>query len=220
MDIDLILRILPPMAEAAAMTMKLFVYTLVLGLVVAAGLTAAGFSRLAWVRFLVAAYISVMRGTPLLVQLFVVYFGGPQIGLHLEPITAGVITMGANIAAYMAVGLRGAILAVPQGQNEAARTLGFSRWQTMRHFILPQATPLILGSIGVNAVILLKSTALVSTIGVVELTAAGQRFVNSTYKPFEVLGVAALFYLVLIFIVAKGMEWVVGRYQTGEGKTA
>ncbi|MDQ2068136.1 amino acid ABC transporter permease [Xinfangfangia sp. CPCC 101601] len=206
------------MAEAAWMTVQLFAVTLILGLIVASVLTWAGFSRSALLRGFARVYISIMRGTPLLVQLFVLYFGGPQLGLSLDAFTAGCICFGLNIGAYISVGMRGAILAVSPGQTEAARALGFGRAQTMRFFILPQAAPLILRSVGVNAVILLKSTALVSAIGVVELTAAGQRFANATYQPFEALGVAAVFYLALTYLVTGGVALLERRFGVEEGK--
>jgi polar amino acid transport system permease protein len=143
------------------------------------------------------------------VQLFLVFFGGPQFGLEFSPFMAGVITMGFNIGAYMSEGIRGAILAVDKGQSEAARSIGFGRFNTMRLFILPQAAPLMIRSLGVNTIILTKSTALVSTIGVVELTYSAQRFVTSTYKPFEVFTVAGIAYIVIIAIISmivRGIE--------------
>ncbi|MGU3574988.1 amino acid ABC transporter permease [Brucellaceae bacterium C25G] len=209
MDIALIERIFPFIVKAAWVTVELTVVSLLIGLVVASLLVIAKFSRFAPVRWIATGYISIMRGTPLLVQLFLVFFGGPQFGFQFSPFVAGVITMGFNIGAYMSEGMRGAILAVDKGQTEAARSLGFSRSSTMRLFILPQAAPLMIRSLGVNTVILTKSTALVSTIGVVELTYTAQRFVTSTYKPFEVFAVAAAAYIVIIAVISmivRGLE--------------
>jgi len=202
MDIALIERIFPFIVHAGWVTVELTVVSLLIGLAVASLLVIAKFSRYAAVRLIATAYISVMRGTPLLVQLFLVFFAGPQFGFEFTPFVAGVITMGLNIGGYMSEGMRGAILAVDKGQNEAARSLGFSRVGTMRRFILPQAAPLMIRSLGVNTVILTKSTALVSTIGVVELTYTAQRFVTSTYKPFEVFALAAAAYIVIIAVIS------------------
>ena len=198
MDIELIRRILPFLVEASLVTMQLTIASLAIGLVVATAITIARFSKPAPLRWVGAAYVSIIRGTPLLLQLFLVYFGGPQFGLELTPFMAGVLTMGLNIGAYMSEGIKGAILAVDRGQTEAARSIGFGRSATMRLFVLPQAAPLMIRSLGVNTVILSKSTALVSTIGVVELTYSAQRFVTSTYKPFEVFAIAALSYMVIV----------------------
>jgi polar amino acid transport system permease protein len=202
MDIELIRRIFPFVVEASLVTLELTAASLAIGLVVATIITTARFSKVGPLRWFGAAYVSIMRGTPLLVQLFLVYFGGPQFGLELTPFTAGVLTMGLNIGAYMSVGIKGAILAVDKGQTEAARSMGFGRLATMRLFVLPQAAPLMIRSLGVNTVILSKSTALVSTIGVVELTYSAQRLVTSTYKPFEVFGLAGLSYLVIVAAIS------------------
>lgn len=214
MDIELIRRILPFMVEASLVTLGLTAASLAIGLVVAAIVTTGRFSKARPVRWLAAAYVSLMRGTPLLVQLFLVYFGGPQFGLDLLPFTAGVLTMGLNIGAYMSEGIRGAILSVDRGQTEAARSIGFGRVATMRLFVLPQAAPLMTRSLSVNTVILSKSTALVSTIGVVELTYSAQRFVTSTYKPFEVFAVAGLSYVVIVAAISLMMRIVERSFDT------
>lgn len=209
MDIQLIGRLLPHILEASLLTISLTVCSLAIGLAVATAVTAGRFSRMRPIRWLATAYVSVMRGTPLLVQLFIVFFGGPQFGLELTPFMAGVLTMGLNIGAYMSEGIKGAIIAVDKGQGEASRSIGFGRFDTMRLFILPQAAPLMIRSLGVNTVILSKSTALVSTIGVVELTYSAQRFVTSTYKPFEVFAVAGAAYIAivaLISLIVRGAE--------------
>ncbi|WAJ28485.1 amino acid ABC transporter permease [Antarcticirhabdus aurantiaca] len=202
MDLELLARIAPFIAEAALVTLELTVVSAVIGLVVSALVVLARFSRLAPLRWAAVAYVSVIRGTPLLVQLFLVFFGGPQLGLDLSPFTAGVLTMGFNIGAYMSEGIRGAILSVERGQSEAARSLGFGRLDTMRYFILPQAAPLMVRSLGVNTIILSKGTALVSTVGVVELTYSAQRLVTSTYKPFEVFAMAGAAYILIIGIIS------------------
>ncbi len=188
--------------EASLLTIGLTACSLAIGLVVATAVAAGRFSRMRPIRWLATAYVSVMRGTPLLVQLFIVFFGGPQFGLDLTPFMAGVLTMGLNIGAYMSEGIKGAIIAVDKGQGEASRSIGFGRFDTMRLFILPQAAPLIIRSLGVNTVILSKSTALVSTIGVVELTYSAQRFVTSTYKPFEVFAVAGAAYIAIVAVIS------------------
>jgi polar amino acid transport system permease protein len=212
MDTDLILRSIPFLGQAALMTLALAAGSLALGLPVAAGLAAARFARWWPVRALAVAYVSVMRGTPLLVQLFVLYFGGPQIGVTLSPFAAGVVAFGLNIGAYMSEGLRGAILSVDRGQGEAARTLGFGRLATMMHFILPQCVALMIRSLGVNTVILIKGTALISTIGVVDLTYSAQRIMTSSTRPFEVFGIAAAYYMLIVFGLTLIMRLIERRF--------
>lgn len=199
MDTDLILRILPAFIQAAWTTVEISLVSLVIGLSVASLLTAARLSRLAPLRVLGAVYVSLFRGTPALIQIFLLYFGGPQIGLQLEPFAAGAIALGLNIGAYMAESMRGGILSVDRGQTEAARSLGFSRAQSMRWIVLPQAARLMIRPLGVNAVALVKGTALVATISVVELTYTAQRFIGSTYKPFEIFAVTAVLYMIMVY---------------------
>lgn len=196
-------RVFPFFVEAALVTLELTALALVLGLAAAALAAAAKMSRSAILRAIGTLYVSLFRGTPCLIQLFVLYFGGPQIGINLEPFSAGVIGLGLNIGAYMAESIRGAVTAVDRGQTEAARTIGFSRFQTLRKVVLPQAARLMIRPLGVNTVALLKGSALVSTISVVELTYTAQRFIGSTYKPFEIFGVAALLYMIMVYAVAR-----------------
>ncbi|MGW6780318.1 amino acid ABC transporter permease [Brucella pseudogrignonensis] len=212
MDLALMQRVLPFFLEAAWVTVQISVLSLALGFVIAALLVLARLSDSALLRFLSAAYVSVFRGTPCLVQLFVLYFGGPQIGLELEPYAAGVIGLGLNIGAYMAESIRGAILGVDRGQAEAARSIGFGRGRTLRLIILPQAARLMIRPLGVNAVALVKGSALVSTISVVELTYTAQRFISSTYKPFEIFAVAAVLYMLIVYVVVMIVDLLDKRF--------
>jgi polar amino acid transport system permease protein len=199
MDFALMLRVLPVFVGAARTTVEISLISLVIGLAVASFVTAARLSQMAALRFLGAAYVSLFRGTPALIQIFLLYFGGPQVGIQLEPFAAGAIALGLNIAAYMAESMRGGVLTVDRGQTDAARSLGFGRAQTMAWIVLPQAAKLIIRPLGVNAVALVKGTALVATISVVELTYTAQRFIGSTYKPFEIFAVTAVLYMIMIY---------------------
>lgn len=206
MDIDLILRVYPFFLQAALVTIQISALALVLGLAVAALVTTGRLSASPLLRWPAVAFVSVFRGTPCLIQLFILYFGGPQIGINLEPFAAGVIGLGLNIAAYMSESMRGAIAAVDRGQMEASRAIGFGRFDTMRRIILPQAGRLMVRPLGVNAVALLKGSALVSTISVVELTYTAQRFIGSTYKPFEIFAIAAALYMIIVYAMSKAID--------------
>lgn len=205
-------RVFPFFVEAALVTLELTALALVLGLAVAALAATARMSRSAVLRAIGTLYVSLFRGTPCLIQLFVLYFGGPQIGINLDPFAAGVIGLSLNIGAYMAESIRGAVVAVDRGQTEAARTIGFGRFQTLRKVVLPQAARLMIRPLGVNTVALLKGSALVSTISVVELTYTAQRFIGSTYKPFEIFGVAALLYMIMVYAVARIVDMLDKRF--------
>jgi len=208
MDFELIFRIYPYFLEAAWVTVQLSVYSILLGLIVGALITSAKLSRSRVLRIAGTVYVSVFRGTPALIQLFILYFGGPQIGINLDAFEAGVIGLGLNIGAYMAETMRGAIIAVDKGQNEAARTIGMGRFQTMRKVILPQAARLMIRPLGVNINAQIKATALVSAISVVELTYTAQRYIGSTYKPFEMFFLAGVIYMVMIYMTGLGINWL------------
>ncbi|MCQ4633095.1 amino acid ABC transporter permease [Shinella sp. CPCC 100929] len=207
MDISLVGRIIPVFVQAAWTTVELSLISLAIGLAVAALIAGLRLSHVAILRFLGTAYVSVFRGTPALIQIFLLYFGGPQIGIQLEPFAAGAIALGLNIAAYMAESIRGGVLSVDRGQMEAARSLGFAEGQSMRWIVLPQAAKLMIRPLGVNAVALVKGTALVATISVVELTYTAQRFIGSTYKPFEIFAVTAVLYMIMVY----GLTLIIDR---------
>ncbi|MFN3208738.1 MAG: amino acid ABC transporter permease [Roseovarius sp.] len=213
MDIELMQRVYPFFLQAAWVTIQLSVLTALLGLTCGALGAAMRLSRLAVFRFLGAAYVSVFRGTPALIQLFILYFGGPQIGIQLDAFEAGVIGLGVNVGAYMTETIRGAIISIPKGQREAARTLGLSRWQAFYNAILPQAARLMVRPLGVNLNMLIKSTALVAAISVVELTYTAQRYIGSTYKPFEMFLLAGLLYMVIIYVTGRAVAWLDRRVQ-------
>ncbi|HEV7369697.1 amino acid ABC transporter permease [Arenibaculum sp.] len=212
MDFGLMARLFPFFVEAAWTTVQISFLALALGLVLAAFGAAAKLSAARLPRVVGSVYVSLFRGTPALIQLFVLYFGGPQVGINLEPFAAGVIGLGLNIGAYMTESIRGAILAIERGQVEAARTLGLGRTQALRKVVLPQAARLMIRPLGVNAVALVKGSALVSTISVVELTYTAQRFIGSTYRPFEIFAVAALLYMVIVYAVARCVDYLDARY--------
>lgn len=202
------LRVYPFFLQAALVTVQLSVLTCLLGLACGALGASMRLSRLAPLRWIAATYVSLFRGTPALIQVFILYFGGPQIGINLDAFTAGTIALGVNIGAYMTETIRGAILSVDRGQSEAARTLGMSKFQTMRKVILPQAARMMIRPLGVNINALIKGTALLAPISVIELTQTAQRFIGSTYKPFEMFLMAGVLYMVFIYIVGQGINWL------------
>ncbi|MFT6658076.1 amino acid ABC transporter permease [Maritalea sp.] len=148
-------------------------------------------------------------GTPLLLQLFLIYFGLVQIGIDLPAFVAGIIGLGLHFAVYNSELIQTAILAVDKGQMEAARTLGLGRGQALRKVVIPQAVRAVIPPIGNNMIALLKDSALVSVIGVSELTLSAQRMIGKTYRPFEFYLLAAALY----YTINLGMEWVQRRIE-------
>lgn len=207
------LKVYPFFLEAAWITILLSILTAVLGLTCGALGAAARMSRFAVLRFVGAAYVSVIRGTPALIQLFILYFGGPQVGIQLDAFEAGVIGLGVNAGAYMTETIRGAVISIDKGQREAARTLGLSQWQAMYKVILPQSARLMVRPLGVNINALIKATALVAAISVIELTYTAQRYIGSTYKPFEMFLLAGVLYMIIIYVTGRGIAWLDRKVQ-------
>ena len=213
MDFALMQRVFPFFMEAALVTIEISALALLLGLAMAALAAAARLSRSGPLRWLGTAYVSVFRGTPCLIQLFLLYFGGPQVGINLDPFAAGVIGLGLNIGAYMTESVRGAILAVDRGQAEASRTIGFSRWQTLRHVVVPQAVRNTTPPIGNNMIALLKESSLVSVIGIAELVHASQLAISETYRPFEFYIAAAALYYCANLVLEAGLSQIEKRVE-------
>ncbi|TAJ55232.1 MAG: amino acid ABC transporter permease [Nevskiaceae bacterium] len=168
------------------------VFALVLGLI-------AGLGRVAHnpaARDLAAIYVELIRGTPLLVQMFIVYFFLGTV-LNLSGFVAGVTSLAVFTGAYVAEIVRAGIEAVPKGQMEAARSLGMSHWQGMRKVVLPQALKRSLPPLAGQGINLIKDSSLVSIMALTDLTKAGREVVSSTFSPFEVWFTVALMYLLL-----------------------
>ena len=140
-------------------------------------------------------YIWVFRGTPLIVQLFIIFFGLPNIGITLPAFTAAVLGFGMNLGAYNAEAFRAALIAVPNGQWDAARSLGLSYAQTLRTVIVPQSFGIAFPSLFNNLISLLKDTSLAASITVVELFTVTQQIAARTYEPFALYIEAAIIYL-------------------------
>jgi polar amino acid transport system permease protein len=161
------------------------------------------------VRLPFRAFAWLFMGTPLLLQLFLIYFGLVQIGIDLPAFVAGVIGLGLHFAVYNSELIQTSILAVDRGQMEAARTLGLSRGQALRKVVIPQAVRDVIPPIGNNMIALLKDSALVSVIGVSELTLSAQLAIGRTYRPFEFYVLAAVVY----YVINLGMEAVQRRIE-------
>jgi len=161
------------------------------------------------VRLPFRAFEFLFMGTPLLLQLFLIYFGLIQIGIDLPAFVAGVIGLGLHFAVYNSELIQSGILAVDKGQMEAARTLGLSRGQALRKIVIPQAVRDVIPPIGNNMIALLKDSALVSVIGVTELTLSAQLAIGRTYRPFEFYLTAAVCY----YVINLAMESVLRRIE-------
>lgn len=161
------------------------------------------------IRWPFKAFSWLFMGTPLLLQLFLIYFGLIEIGIDLPAFVAGVIGLGLHFAVYNSDIIQAGILAVDKGQYEGARTLGLSQFQTIRKIVVPQAVRSVIPPIGNNMIALLKDSALVSVIGVAELTLTSQLAISKTFRPFEFYIAAAVCY----YVINLGLEAVLRRVE-------
>ena len=153
-------------------------------------------------RFGIGTYVTLFRGTPMLVQILFVFYVLPQFGILIAPFWAASLAIGFNSAAYMSQVIRSGINAVPAGQIEAAQTLGFSRLQTLRHIVFPQAFRITLPSLGNELTTLIKDSSLASIIGVMELSKEASIIRSRTYDAFSILLAISLIYLCLTALVS------------------
>jgi arginine/lysine/histidine transport system permease protein len=164
-----------------------------------------------------AAYIEVVRGTPLLVQLYIVYYGLPRlVGIDFSDITLGIIAISLNSAAYVAEIIRAGILSIDKGQMEAARSLGMSHRTAMTNIIIPQAFKNILPALGNEFIVLIKESAIVSVIGIHDLMYNTDTVRGNTYKPFAPLVVAAAIYFTITFTLSKLLSLLERRLRAGD----
>lgn len=214
---DVIVKWLPKLLEGAYLTLELVAIAVLVGLLIAIPLGMARASRHWYVRALPFSYIFFFRGTPLLLQLFLVYYGlaqfdavkqGPLWPYLRDPYWCALIAMTMHTAAYIAEIIRGAIQAVPPGEVEAARSLGMSRAQTMWHIILPRAARIGLPAYSNEVILMLKASSLASTITLLELTGMARTIIARTYLPVEIFFAAGLFYLAMTFILVQIFRWL------------
>ena len=203
--------ILPDLYKGALITVRL---TLVgLGMGFAIGLPAA-LARIyggRWVRRLAVGYIELFRGTPILVQLFVVYFGFPDLGLTLSRLTAAYLALGLNSGSYQAEYFRGAIQAIGGGQMMAARAIGMSRSKAIRYIILPQALRLVIPPWSNEPIALMKASAVVFLIAVPDLMTKAKIIAAHTYNPIGTYMAVAVVYLILVFLLTAILHLVERR---------
>lgn len=200
---------MPALLAGAVVTLQITALSVFLGMVGGSLIGIARLSAIVPVRWLTRAYVDFFRGTPLLVQILMVYFGLPALAqslgmpLRFDRLVAAVIALSLNSAAYIAEIVRGGIQSIELGQTEAAQSLGMNAFQTMRYIIFPQALRRIIPPLGNEFITLLKDTSLVAVIGFEELTRRGQLIVADNYRAFEIYAAVALVYLALTLISSQ-----------------
>lgn len=204
MDFELIQRALPILLMGAGVTIEITAFSVTIGFFIGLFVGIARISQFKILRIMAAVYADCIRGTPLLVQIFLIYFALPMaIGQRVEPFIAAVAACGINSGAYVSEIFRAGIQAIDVGQMEAGRSLGLTWWQTMRFIILPQAFKNILPPLGNEFIAMLKDSSLVSVIGFEELTRRGQLIIAQTYGSFEIWMTVAVLYLIMTMAISR-----------------
>jgi len=201
-------KYLPLLLRGAVTTVEISVLAMALAVVVGLVVVLVRLYGIAPLNWLAQAYVEVIRGTPLLIQLFLIYYGLPQIGIRLNPFLAGIFGLGMNYAASEAENYRAGIQSIPHGQTEAAFALGMSRWQTLQHVVLPQAFRFVIPPVTNDFIAMFKDSSIVSVITMVELTKVYGMLAMSTYDYIGLGLMTAAIYFALSYPASIFAGWV------------
>lgn len=215
LDLDLMINSIPLLIAGAGITLQITAISVGLGLIIGMFVGIARISNVKPLRMLAAVYIDFLRGTPLLVQIFLIYFALPVLmGQRVDPFLAAITACGINSGAYIAEIFRAGIQAIDAGQMEAGRSLGMTWAQTMRYIIVPQAFKNIVPPLGNEFIALLKDSSLVSVIGFEELTRRGQLIIARTYGSLEIWTCVAIIYLIMTLTISRLVAYLEKRLDT------
>jgi arginine/lysine/histidine transport system permease protein len=203
--------------DGTSITLFLSFFGVALGVMLGVLLALMKLSKNILLKSFSTAYIELVRGTPLLVQLYIIYYGLPRlVGLDFGDITLGIVAISLNSAAYVAEIIRAGILSIDKGQMEAARSLGMPHTMAMKTIIIPQAFKNILPALGNEFIVLIKESSIVSVVGIHDLMYNADTVRGNTYLPFEPLIIAALIYFVITFILSKLLGLLERRMRAGD----
>lgn len=207
-DWVLVEKSIPLLGTGLLMTLKISSLAMLIGLALGGVLGLASMSRFAPARWFVRAYVDFIRGTPLLIQIFLVYFALPVIGVNLPEFWAGVIALSLNAAGFLAEIFRAGLGSIEKGQAEAARSIGLRHHQILFHVLLPQSLRSVVPPATNELITLVKGSALLSVISVYELTRAGQAVIAVHFAPFEIFVLIALYYYLTVSLLAWLSRWL------------
>lgn len=198
----LIKQSLPTLFDGLRVTIEITVISLIIAIIIGLIIGLMNISRNKVLKIIAIIYIDIVRGTPLIVQAFFIYFGLPAVlDFKINALTAGIIAISFNAGAYMAEIFRAGILSIDKGQMEAARSLGLPYGKSMTKIILPQAVRRMVPALINQFIISLKDTSILSVIGIQELTQSGEIIIASTFKSFQIWSVVGVMYFILIMIL-------------------
>jgi His/Glu/Gln/Arg/opine family amino acid ABC transporter permease subunit len=206
---------LGPLLAGLLITIELTFVVIILSLGFALLVALGGMSRWPLLRWPIKAYIEIMRGTPLLLQLIYIYYVLPEVGIRLNAFVAGVVGLSLNYSAYISEVYRGGILAVPKGQHDAAAALGMTRVLAMRRIVLPQAIRIVIPTLGNYFISLFKDTALCSVVSIQEVVFTAQILAARNFQYFTLYTVVAAMYFLVSFPAARLVGWLERHARSG-----
>jgi len=202
---------LPRLLDGLSVTCLLTIVSLLVGFILGVSLSLGRVYGNKMTSFICIGYIEIFRGTPLLVQLFIIYFGLPAVGIVLSPLHSALLGLSLNSGAYQAEYLRGSIQAIPSGQMIAARTLGMTKLQSIKNVVLPQALRISIPAWSNELIYLFKYTSIASIIQVSELTKEGEIIASRNFRYIEVFLIIALIYVIFTFIMTEIIDRITKR---------
>lgn len=208
MDTSVVFDNLPMYAEAAVLTVRVAAKGILVAFIVGLACATINLFRTPVLRWIVAAYVELSRNTPLLVQLFFLYFGLPKVGITLESETCAVVGLAFLGGSYMSEAIRTGLEAVQPIQMQSAVSLGMSRLQALRHVILPQAFSISLPAITANVIFLIKETSVVSVVALPDLVYTAKEQIGQSYETREALLLLVVFYLIILLPISLGAGWL------------
>ena len=205
---------LPILVEGLKITVVASVLSFALGLLIGCAVALLSVTKIRFLQPILTAYVEVIRGTPLLVQLLFLFYGVPIVlGVKMPPLIVGIVAIGICTGAYQSEIIRAGIQSISKGQIEASLALGMTHWQTMRYIVLPQALRMVIPALINEFITVTKDTSQLMVIAVPELTRRGAWIVYRTFKPFHVFGLVGALYFLIAYAASKASKYIENRYR-------
>lgn len=205
---------LPILAEGLKITLITSVSSFALGLLIGSAVALLRVAKIKFLHYLLTAYVEVIRGTPLLVQLLFIFYGIPIVfGIKMPSLIVGIVAIGICTGAYQSEMIRSGIQSIPEGQIEASQALGMTKWQTMQFIVLPQALRMVIPTLINEFIMVTKDTSQLMVIAIPELTRRGSWIVYRTFKPFQVFGLVGAMYFVIAYVASRLSKYIENKYR-------
>lgn len=216
MDLNFIIKNIPLYVEATIITLNLGVLGIILSIIIGLICSNIIYFKIKFLGGVAKVYIEISRNTPLLIQLFFLYYGLTKIGIKISGFTCGIIGLAFLGGSYMAESFRGGLEAVPKSQIESAVSLGLSKFQVFMYIIIPQAFSIAIPSIGANCLFLLKETSIVGAIAIADLMFVAKDLIGMYYKTTEALTMLVVAYLIILLPMSMLITWLERRSRNAE----